>query len=272
MNRLPLILLVTVLAANTLSAAHHRSESPPNILFIAIDDMKPIGTVFAEDPGNFLQRVYPDKALRTKVANRMTPNIQRIADQGITFMNAYCASPACNPSRAALMTGIRPHNTGLTTNANAVFFREFEYEGVKPLSDAITISEHLRHNGWYTASTGKIYHSNSSYKLSDGDRSWTDWTNVGGKAGEITESIWQTEGLPWGQEGNDNATYFALNDYRKADYMARVLEKGEATNDGVTFKVSEDTPFFLALGIFRPHLPFNATKDLLNLFPASEMN
>ncbi|MCZ6674975.1 MAG: sulfatase-like hydrolase/transferase, partial [Verrucomicrobia bacterium] len=70
----------------------------------------------------------------------------------------------------------------------------------------------------------------------------------------------------------DNATYFALNDYRKAAFMARVLEKGEATNDGVTFKVSEDTPFFLALGIFRPHLPFYATKDLLNLFPASEMN
>lgn len=262
-------LLLPLYAVN---AKSHASEQPPNILFIAIDDLKPIGSVFAEDPGNFLQRVYPDKQLRTEVAHRMTPNIQRLANSGVSFMDAYCAAPACNPSRAALMTGIRPHTTGFTTNARGVFFREFEYEGIRPLADAKTIPEYLKANGWYTASTGKIFHTGSSYEKSDGARSWTHWTNVGGNAGPKTPSPWKTDGLDWGQEGDSNSGYHQLNDYRKADFMARVLENGQATDQGTTFKISEDQPFFLALGIFRPHLPFYATKDLLDLFPAEEMN
>jgi arylsulfatase A-like enzyme len=268
------ILVITFLIAafTPVNAKSHVSEQPPNILFIAIDDLKPIGSVFAEDPGNFLQRVYPDKKLRTEVARRMTPNIQRLADKGITFMNAYCAAPACNPSRAALMTGIRPHRTGLITNAKGTFFRDFEYEGVRPLENAVTMPEHLRKNGWYTASTGKIYHSTSDYKLSDGPRSWTDWTNVKGGAGEQTDSIWRTDALAWGQEGGDMATYQELNDFRKADFMARVLENGEARDGNTTFSINTNQPFFLALGIFRPHLPFFTTKDLIDLFPVEEMS
>ena len=261
-----------ILSCGLLNGARHESKSHMNVLLIAVDDLKPIGSVFAEDPGNFLQHVYPNKALRTEVANRMTPNIQRLADQSVTFMNAYCAAPACNPSRAALMTGIRPHKTGLTTNAGGTFFREYEYEGNRHLANAQTIPEYLRHNGWYAASTGKIFHNRTSREHSDYPRSWNDWTNVTGDAGERVPSIWESQGLAWGQEGDDDATYFKLDDYRKADFMARVLETGQATFEDDTFKVSEDTPFFLALGIFRPHLPFYATKDLLNLFPPEEMN
>ena len=255
----------------SLTAAHHESKAHYNVLFIAIDDLKPIGSVFAEDPGNFLQYVYPDKQLRTEIANRMTPNIQRLADQGVTFMNAYCASPACNSSRAALMTGIRPHKSGLTDNSGHVFFREHEYEGHRPLENALTIPENLRHNGWYAASTGKIFHNQFDYKAADNPRSWNDWVNVSGDAGERIASKWQIERLLWGQEGDDEASYTLLDDYRKADFMARVLETGQATFDNVTFKVSQQTPFFLALGIYRPHLPFYATKDLLDLFPKEEM-
>ena len=249
----------------------HSSKRPLNVLFIAIDDLKPIGSVFAEDPGNFLQHIYPDKKLRTEVAKRMTPNIQRLADQGITFMNAYCAAPACNPSRAALMTGIRPHKSGLTTNAGGTFFREYEYEGVRYLADAQTMPEYLRKHGWYAASTGKIFHNRTSAKDSDNPRSWTDWTNVSGDAGERVPSKWKSDGLDWGQEGDDHTSLTLLDDYRKADFMARVLETGQASFEGTTFKVSEDEPFFLALGIFRPHLPYYATRDLLDLFPAKEM-
>ena len=273
MKRTTLLLLAAhFLPFAAASADNHSSERPPNILFIAIDDLKPIGSVFAEDPGNFLQRVYPDKELRTEVANRMTPNIQRLADAGISFMDAYCAAPACNPSRAALMTGIRPHTTGFTTNASGVFFREFEYNGIRPLADAKTIPEYLKAHGWYTASTGKIFHTGGSYEKSDGARSWTHWTNVGGNAGSKTPSIWKKDGLDWGQEGDSSATYQQLNDYQKADFIARVLENGQATDQGTTFRVSEDQPFFLALGIFRPHLPFYATRDLIDLFPAEEMS
>ena len=242
-----------------------------NVLFIPIDDLKAIGTLYSEEEGDFLSFVYPDPELRKAVARRMTPNIQRLADSGVAFMHAYCASPACNPSRAAIMTGIRPHRTGLTSNAGAVFFRDFEYEGERPLADAVTLPELLQAAGWYTASTGKIYHSGADFEKSDGNRSWTDWTSVSGGAGQKERSRFSPASLPWGQEGDDEATYHKLNDYRTADFIARVLEKGLADNGSDRFSIKGEEPFFLACGIFRPHLPFYATKDLLDLFPVDEM-
>ncbi len=259
------VLLLFVAFATT------RAESPPNILFIAIDDLKTVGSLYSEERGDFLQRVYPDKNLRMDVAKRMTPNIQRLADEGVAFMRAYCASPACNPSRAALMTGIRPHKTGLTTNAGAVFFREFEYEGQRPLAEAITLPELLQQHGWYTAETGKIFHSGSNFEKSDGNRSWTSWTDVGGNAGPKVRSVWSPQSLNWGQEGDDSATFVSLNDYRKADFIAKVLENGSAADGDTEFALPDEGPFFLACGIFRPHLPYYATKDLLDLFPVEEM-
>ena len=159
----------------------------------------------------------------------MTPNLQRLADRGVTFMNAYCAAPACNPSRAALMTGIRPHVTGLTTNAGGVFFREFEYQGRRPLENAVTMPQWLQQHDWYTAETGKIFHSGGSFKAADGNRSWTAWTDVPGNAGGKRRGRFSPKSLDWGQEGDDDATYPALNDYRKADFIARMLSDGKAT-------------------------------------------
>lgn len=260
-------LICFVCCGLTTSAA----DRPANVLMIAIDDLKTIGTIYAEEPGNFLQRVYPDPALRAEVAQRMTPNLQRLADRGVTFMNAYCAAPACNPSRAALMTGIRPHVTGLTTNAGGVFFREYKYQGRRPLENAVTMPEWLQQHGWYTAETGKIFHSGGSFKAADGNRSWTAWTDVPGNAGGKQRGKFSPKSLDWGQEGDDNATYPALNDYRKSDFIARLLSEGKATDRSTTFEVSKETPFFVACGIFRPHLPFYATKDLLDLFPIEEM-
>ncbi len=265
-SRIAAFLLVTA-ATTSLAAA----DSPPNVLFIAIDDMKTIGTLYSEEPGNFLQRVYPDKMLRREVAGRMTPNLQRLANRSVAFMNAYCTAPACNPSRAALMTGIRPHVTGLTTNAGGIFFRDYRYQGKRPLADAVTLPELLQKNGWYTAETGKIYHTGSSFRKADGNRSWTAWTDVAGNAGRKQRDRFSPKSLDWGQEGDDNATFEMLNDYRKADFIARVLRDGEATDNETTFAVNEDQPFFLACGIFRPHLPFYATRDLLDLFPTDEM-
>lgn len=248
-----------------------RAAEPANVLFIAIDDLKTIGTLYAEEPGSFLKHVYPDPELRTQVAQRMTPNIQRLADRGVRFMDAYCAAPACNPSRAALMTGVRPHMSGLTTNAGGIFFREYEYGGKRTLADAVTLPELLQKHGWYTAATGKIFHTSTSFAKSDGHRSWTDWTNVSSNAGKKQRGKFSPKSLDWGQEGNDQATYHALSDYAKADFIANVLAHGKATDGDKTFDITGDRPFFLACGIFRPHLPFYATRDLLDLFPTDEM-
>ena len=244
---------------------------PSNVLMIAIDDLKTIGTLYAEEPGSFLKHVYPDPKLRGDVANRMTPNIRRLADRGVRFMDAYCAAPACNPSRAALMTGIHPRESGLTTNAGGIFFRDYKYEGERPLQDATTLPELLKANGWYTASTGKIFHTARSFKNADGNRSWTDWTSVNGGAGSKTRGEYSPKSLDWGQEGDGDATFHLLNDYRRCDWVGELFETGRATGEQGEFELPSDKPFFFACGIFRPHLPFYATADLLALFPSDEM-
>jgi len=257
------ILVLLVLPAN--------AQEQQNVLFIAIDDLKTIGSIYSEEGSDFLRHIYPDDSLRRQVVTRMTPNLQRLADQSVTFMNAYTASPACNPSRAALMTGIRPHRTGLVQNEGGLFFRTWEYGGKRPLAEATTIPEQLKANGWYAAETGKIFHGQGDLDRADGYRSWSDWTHVNEGAGDITISTYSPASLKWGIRGDLTTTVDKQNDNQAADFIARLLENGQVINDTTTFEIPPDKPFFLACGIFKPHLPFATTQDMLNLFPVEEM-
>ena len=78
-----------------------------------------------------------------------TPNLVRLAERGMFFSKAYCAAPACCPSRAAIMTGIRPHNSGVYDNNNA---------WAKMMPDAVTLSRYFMQNGYETYGAGKIFH------------------------------------------------------------------------------------------------------------------
>jgi len=246
---------------------YFHDQVPPNILFIAVDDLKRIGGYFSDDPGNFLQCVYPDPLVRSQVLGNLTPNIDQLASEGVSFMRAYCASPACNPSRAALMTGIRPHRTGLTDNKDGVFFRDWGFGGEQPLANAVTLSRHLRNNGYYVAGIGKIFHA-WVFDGADGNETRTDWGELSASAGTRVNSVY-AEGLPseWRQEGPDNASYTQMVGYQRADFIARMMEDG--TNG--SFILPDNKPFFLACGIIKPHLPYYVTKDLADLFPVSQM-
>lgn len=152
------------------------------------------------------------------------------------------------------MTGIRPRRSGLVANEGGLFFRKWEYNGEKPLDEATTLPSLLKNNGWYTAGTGKIFHGTNDLAKADGHRSWTDWTAVSGGSGAFVETPWST--LGWGTTGGLTGKVTNMNDYRAADFIARVLENGSASNEGTTFELPEDRPFFLACGIYKPHLPF----------------
>ena len=266
LRRVSLMMIAFMLVTNLMA------QEPQNVLFIAIDDLKAIGSLYSEEDADLLRHIYPDDDLRREVVARMTPNLQRLADQSVTFMNAYSASPACNPSRASLMTGIRPHRSGLIANEGGHFFRKWEYQGIRHLENAVTLSGLLKNNGWYTAETGKIFHRVGDFDAADGNRSWTDWTYVQENAGETVRSKWSHPALKWGVQGGPAATVNEHNDLRATDFIARMMENGKAKNDGTTFKLPKDKPFFLACGIYKPHLPFVTTQDMLELFPVEEMN
>jgi arylsulfatase A-like enzyme len=88
-----------------LSSLAQETNTKPNFLFVAVDDLNHHSSFLAEEEGNFLSIIYPDAKVRKQAAKRLTPNMQRLAEQSTVFTRAYCPSPLCGPSRTALMTG-----------------------------------------------------------------------------------------------------------------------------------------------------------------------
>src|SRR5512139_2083843 len=110
-----------IVALALISGACAAQPSKSDILFIAIDDLNDwVGHL----GGN------PDVR---------TPHMDRLAKRGVSFANAHCAAPACNPSRAALMSGMRPSKEGVYTNNH-----DFEIA----LKDTLTLTEHFRNHGY----------------------------------------------------------------------------------------------------------------------------
>ncbi|MBC7366529.1 MAG: sulfatase-like hydrolase/transferase, partial [Undibacterium sp.] len=123
---LPLVVPCALLAATPPS-----TPPRPNVLFIAIDDLR--------DWVGFLH----------KNPQARTPNMDRLAKLGTIFSRAYCAAPVCNPSRAALMSGLRPFTTGVYENNN-------DWRTVIPVDLPLTTT--FRRAGYRVAGAGKIYH------------------------------------------------------------------------------------------------------------------
>lgn len=266
-----------------LSASGFAAEPRPNFLFIAIDDLKPILGHLSEEPNNFLSEIYPDPAKRAKIRKLISPNMDRLQREGIGFRHAYCPAPLCNPSRTATLTGIATHHNGIYANQEQ--FRQ----SAKPfVREAITIPQNLRAQGYYTAGTGKIFHTGSVQTDADGKilkdwpdtaHSWDVWVNGandGADRGRTTLSPWSLDDNLFRYGVTTTATT-SMDDYQKANLIARVLERGSVTvNDTKvrqekTIALPSDRPFFLACGIFRPHLPFIVPQEFLDLFKADDI-
>jgi arylsulfatase A-like enzyme len=192
-----------------------RASERPNVLFIAIDDLNDwIGCLGG----------HPDAK---------TPNIDRLAAQGVLFTNAHCAGPVCNPSRTALLTGIRPSTSGVYDNGD-------EWRQSAVLKDAVTLPAHFRDHGYRAYGNGKIFHGQDR-------QSWSDWGIASGydtaREGKIQKKA--VGPIKWGaMEAGDEA----MKDFQTERWVADELQK------------QHDQPFFLACGIFRPHLPWYAPK------------
>lgn len=193
----------------------------PNVLFIAIDDMNDGITLFGKDR--------PFK----------TPRIEALAERGVFFNRAYCASAACNPSRAAVLTGLRPHKTGVYGNKT---------DWRVATRGHLTIPEYFGRHGYYTAGFGKIYHHHRNGAFNDPeawdvfkkmDPQYMPEKKLNGAPGYGSRN---TDWGPWPEDGDEPKTI----DFKSVGYAIEVL------------KQRHDRPFFLACGIFKPHSPFFA--------------
>ena len=213
-------------------------DKRPNILFLAVDDLNDwIGVL-----GGHTQA--------------KTPNLDRLAGSGVLFDAAYCAAPLCHPSRTAIMTGLRSSTTGIY--GNRTWFREHP-----EFSDWVTLPQYFRQHGYQAWTGGKIYHQPFG-KFSD-PASWDGQysTNMGTQAPPLEKRY---------QHG--------LKDQFKNKILARLIDWGpinlpkEETRDWKTAEGAamflgqdHDKPFFLACGIYRPHLPWYAPQEFFEMHP-----
>ena len=228
-----IITLITALAA-ILSARLLVAAEKPNVLFIAIDDMNDwVGCLGG----------HPDS---------LTPHLDRLAARGTLFTNAHCQAPICNPSRASVMYGLRPSTSGIYANGPLPWT-------VPALDRYPTLPRWFARHGYDTACVGKIYHSS---QLPDGD-----FDLVGPRPGQRLadrDERLRTD-LPKGVAG--------LWDFGPQSYdEALFQDHADATWAIEQLGKDSEKPFFLAVGYYRPHVPFYAPERIFDRLPVHEID
>lgn len=214
--------------------------------------------LYASDKNNFLFIIVDD--LRPELGcygnqQVISPNIDRLAESGTLFSNAYCNVPVCGASRASVMTGLRPSKDRFV-DYNAKAFEESK--GVMDLAGL------FRQNGYKTISIGKVYHERDDYLSS--------WDSIGSPL--ITSPSMRDYQLPINQAGRGK---FCFKAWGTACEAADVPEKkyftyqlADAAIDYIDKTEAEQKPWFLAVGFTKPHLPFVAPKKYWDSYQRSD--
>mgnify|MGYP001324038922 CR=1 FL=1 len=197
----------------------------PDMLFIAVDDLNDWTGCLGGHP------------------QARTPNLDALAARGVLFENAQCSAPACNPSRAALMSGLRPYATGIYENHHSYSI---------PLRDVLTLNRYLRQQGYLVLGAGKIYHRHG-LPIGQAEH-WDDYYSAPASPPPPRPDMTglRRAHFDWGPlEAADED----MQDYRLASWGAQQLEK------------HHDRPLFLAVGFIKPHLPWYVPRKYFDMFP-----
>ncbi len=252
----------------------------PNFVFISVDDLNQWVSFLQHSEGNFIQKIYPDEKVRNRVAAELSPNLDRLAKQSMIFTQAYCTQALCGPSRTSMLTGVPPHISGY--DKHDMHFRYYE-----SLANVVTLPQYLKNHGYFTTGLGKIFHS-ASVRFKDGrqhdwpDRlfSWSHW--VDRPVGVHTSTSRHINYSPYSPRSNNfrfGTTDHAIkdtHDFMNAAFAAELITKGRSSILDVhgvehTVELPDDQPFFIACGIFAPHLPWAVHQQYYDRFPVGEM-
>ncbi len=238
-----------------LSLIHHQSIADaappperPNVLFISIDDLND----WIEPLGGHPQA--------------KTPNLSRLAEHSVNFSRAYCPSPGCNPSRTAVMTGHAPYRSGLYSNYQ-------DWREVIP--DRKSIGTWFRDNGYYSAGAGKIFH----YHMVDPDCWDAYWPSQEKNMPDEAFPDFATSRLATVAEPSPPAMNMPPFEHMYGMFdWAPLKNPDEDMGDfqSVEFILDQlrrehENPFFLACGIYRPHLPWYVPQEYFDLFPLEKV-
>ncbi len=195
-------------------------DARPNVLFIMADDLR-------FEPG-----VFPE--------NRLAPNLHRLAKRSLLFERAYCQQAVCNPSRSSMLTGKRPDSLKLW--CNGIHFRELN-------PDVMTLPLWFKEHGYVTRDVGKIFHNWHTKEHGD-RRSWSadeflHYENHGNDKPQV--------------DGEPPKNLVTANRCERVDVPDEAYFDGRVAQEAIrVFNEIKDQTFFLAVGFWKPHAPFNA--------------
>ncbi len=240
-------------------------QERPNILFVVSDDL------------NTRIGPYVDSSLQLH-----TPNLDRLAAEGVTFTRAYSQYPVCGPSRASFMSGLYPETNGVTDNG----FETGNHRVATPsLADHPTLAGFLRQRGYYSARVSKIFHMGVPGGIERGEAGSDDpdsWDYAINLMAPETLTPGNLEKLSRGDHYGSNFSRMILpdgNELTQADVLATdqaiaILENragAKPPNAGNRTKFKQDAPFFLAVGFVRPHVPLIAAERHFAHYPDDDV-
>ena len=226
-----------------------KPQKQPNVLFIPVDDLRTQLGCYGH-------------------SQTLSPNIDRLANEGVVFERAYCQVPVCGASRASLMTGIRPH-------FQEGRFTRFNSRADNDTPEAVSLAKHFKQNGYYTISNGKVFHDPRD--MAD---SWSEeivlsrasgWDLTRNPAGSAEQDLWL----------DPKSNQYINPQTKRGPFFESADVPDEAYHDGkVAAKTIADLrrlkdknqPFFLACGFFMPHLPWNAPKRYYDLYDPEKID
>lgn len=227
---------------------HHDAATKYNVLFIAVDDLRPELNCYGK-------------------SHIHSPNIDRLAEEGIKFERAYCQQSVCSPSRISVMTGLRPDSTYVHDNAT---------HHRRTVPEVVTLSQHFIQQGYHAVDFGKIYHGHMG-AFNDA-LSWSELWYYPPQ--NYTENI-------RGYLSEENLQFLAEHRRKKdglINFSAKATEGENVADedypDGLTVQAAigamprlkdQGKPFFLAVGIEKPHLPFVAPKKYWDLYDRDQI-
>ncbi|MBE7538724.1 MAG: sulfatase [Opitutaceae bacterium] len=245
---------IAIVMQLSVSAAPAPEASRPNVLIISIDDLNDWVGTFGGNP------------------QTRTPNMDRFCAEGaVTFQNAYCPGPVCGPSRSAFLSGFMPYRTGIYGNSQNM--------RRSPLVQThATLPEYFAQNGYQTINRGKFFHKHATADgLDEGQWAFTDWSSTEGAWGVNPSHLYSrlkgvydgTKGAPTKDDAvfsrDDEGTEFAWGPTREGkegtpDYLTSQWAADELSKQ-------HDKPFFMVVGISKPHLPWYVPQEYFDRFP-----
>ncbi len=233
-----LCFVLVFLFASSVSAQPTVNKQHPNVLFIAVDDLNDwVGAM----------KGHPDVK---------TPNLDKLAARGVLFQNAHCQAPLCGPSRASIMTGLRPSTTGIYGMINDDLIKADN----PATRDIILLPEYFKRHGYHVMGVGKLFHEHAPDGVLD---------ESGGRArgfGPLPNKRFKWDGTAPDGYSRTNTDWGA---YPDADSLMPDYQAAQWACDRL--KKKYDKPFFLGVGFLRPHVPLYVPKKWFDLYDVSKL-